>query len=179
VSDTPVSMNSNRLQPGQETQQNTDLQRLNEGIEAAQLRYHHHRVAVTKEFTFDAAHHLHMYEGKCKRLHGHTYRLVVTVSGLLNSIGMVMDFGDLKSVVQKRIEQRLDHAYLNEALPPMNTTAENMVVWMWEELQAGLAEFQKAEENGASDGQDLRLEQLTLNETPTSSATLKREWMEE
>lgn len=137
-----------------------------------ELAYHKKRVAVTKEFTFDAAHHLHAYDGKCTNLHGHTYRVVMTVSGFVNDIGLVIDFGDLKTVFKERIEQKLDHQYLNEVLPPMNTSAENMVVWMWEQLEAGLAK-------AASKEQAVRLEELTLYETPTSRATVNRAWMSE
>lgn len=155
----------------------TFLKPLHKDLQPENLRYHRKRVAVTKEFTFDAAHHLYMYDGKCKNLHGHTYRLAITLSGHLNDIGMVMDFGDLKQMFRERVESRLDHAYLNEALPTMNTTAENMVVWIWEQLEAGLSDFQGKLDPDANQFQDLRLEQLVFHETPTSSVTLKREWM--
>jgi 6-pyruvoyltetrahydropterin/6-carboxytetrahydropterin synthase len=84
----------------------------------------------------------------------------------------VVDFKDLKQLVKERIMKPLDHQYLNEVLPPMNTSAENMIVWMWEQLEEGLANMGKPE-------QELRLEWLRLYETPTSSAFLKREWMVE
>jgi len=51
------------------------VQILGKDIEQHQLKYHDKRVLVSKEFTFDSAHHLHCYEGKCKSLHGHTYKL--------------------------------------------------------------------------------------------------------
>ncbi|WAH38708.1 6-carboxytetrahydropterin synthase QueD [Alicyclobacillus dauci] len=149
----------------------TKLQRLGSDIDENQLAYHKRRVAVTKEFTFDAAHHLHSYEGKCKNLHGHTYRIVVTVSGYVNNIGLVVDFADLKRIYLETIEQKLDHQYLNEVLPPMNTSAENMVVWMWEQLDEAIHKQVAAE-------QQVRLEEVVLYETPTSRATLKRAWME-
>lgn len=145
------------------------LQRLGEDIKRSELAYHRHRVAVTKEFTFDAAHHLHAYDGKCTNLHGHTYRLVMTVSGFVNEIGIVVDFGDLKRIYQTVIEQKLDHQYLNEVLPNMNTTAENIIVWIWESLEQALLQVTSQNE--------VRLEELVLYETPTSMATLKREWM--
>ncbi|WP_067622459.1 6-carboxytetrahydropterin synthase QueD [Alicyclobacillus acidiphilus] len=149
----------------------TKLQQLGTDIQRDELAYHRRRVAVTKSFTFDAAHHLHAYDGKCTSLHGHTYRVVITVSGFVNDIGIVLDFGDLKRIYKEEIEDRLDHRYLNEVLPHMNTTAENMIVWMWERLDAALG--------GQTDPQQaIRLEELTLYETPTSSATLKRAWME-
>ncbi|GMA60134.1 6-carboxytetrahydropterin synthase QueD [Alicyclobacillus fastidiosus] len=147
------------------------LQEFGKDIKADQLAYHGRRVALTKEFTFDAAHHLHLYDGKCKNLHGHTYRLVVTVSGYVNEIGLVIDFSDLKRIYQTTIEDKLDHQYLNEVLPAMNTSAENMVVWMWEQLERALQV-----ETDAS--QQIRLEELVLYETPTSRATLKRAWVE-
>ena len=56
------------------------------------LVYNSHRTMVSKEFTFDAAHHLFHYEGKCKSLHGHTYHLQIAVSGYLDERGMTYDF---------------------------------------------------------------------------------------
>jgi len=149
----------------------TRVQKLHEDIQPEQLKYHQKRVALTKEFTFDAAHHLHSYDGKCKSLHGHTYKLVITVSGFVNEIGIVIDFYQLKRIYKEVIESKLDHRYLNEVLPPMNTTAENMVVWMWEQLSAAFS-------GEGLEQQGVRLEELVLFETPTSRATLRREWME-
>lgn len=146
------------------------VEKLGTDIQKNELKYHNRRVAVTKTFTFDAAHHLHCYEGKCKNLHGHTYRLIVTVSGRVNEIGMVVDFQDLKQAVQRAVKEKVDHRYLNEVLPNMNTTAENMIVWIWEQLEEEL-------ENVVPHKNDPRLEELVLYETPTSYCTLKREWM--
>lgn len=140
-------------------------------IKKHQLRYHHKRVVVCKQFTFDSAHHLHCYEGKCKNLHGHTYKLQVMISGYTDERGIVIDFADLKELVKERIIDPLDHRYLNEVLPPMNTTAENMVVWMYEQIHAALAYYNKE--------QKLRLEELRLWETPTSFAMITRSMMEE
>ncbi|MDQ0484457.1 6-carboxytetrahydropterin synthase QueD [Guptibacillus hwajinpoensis] len=145
---------------------------LGEDIQKSELKYHNKRVAVTKEFTFDAAHHLHCYEGKCKSMHGHTYKVVITISGFVNEIGISVDFGEIKTLFKEVIDSKLDHHYLNEVLPNMNTTAENMIVWMWEQLDQALVE-----RNMKDQGQ--RLEELVLYETPTSYATLKREWMED
>lgn len=147
------------------------IQCLHGDIKPEHLRYHNRRVAVTKEFTFDAAHHLHMYEGKCKSLHGHTYKLQITVSGFVNEIGICVDFTDIKKMYEEVVKDRLDHRYLNEVLPLMNTTAENMIVWIWEQLD-GYVTASGEKERGT------RLEELVLYETPTSYATLKREWME-
>lgn len=148
-----------------------NVQKLGEDIFENELKYHHRRVAVTKEFTFDAAHHLHCYDGKCKNLHGHTYKLVITISGYVNEIGIAVDFSDIKKIYNETIKKKLDHRYLNEVLPKMNTTAENMIVWIWEQIDARL------EEDGLKK-LGTRIEELVLYETPTSYATLKREWME-
>lgn len=146
------------------------LQKIDVDIQRSQLKYHSKRVLVSKEFTFDAAHHLHAYEGKCKNLHGHTYRVILGVSGFTDDRGLVIDFGDIKDIWKEKIEIYLDHRYLNETLPPMNTTAENMVVWMYEKLSEVLLNEQKY--NGA------RVEFIRLYETPTSYAEVRREWME-
>ncbi|WP_349408199.1 6-carboxytetrahydropterin synthase QueD [Pseudalkalibacillus sp. SCS-8] len=149
------------------------VERIDEDIQRHELKYHNKRVAVTKEFTFDAAHHLHCYEGKCKSMHGHTYKLVITISGYVNDIGITVDFGDIKTLFKEEIDAKLDHRYLNEVLPNMNTTAENMIVWIWEQLDQRLQQIPEYQDRKA------RIEELKLYETPTSYATLKREWMED
>ncbi|GGI16982.1 6-carboxytetrahydropterin synthase QueD [Bacillus sp. JJ664] len=146
------------------------LHKIDEHIKKEDLKYHHKRVLVNKEFTFDAAHHLHCYEGKCKNLHGHTYKVIFGISGFVDDIGLVIDFGDIKEIWKEKIEIYLDHRYLNEMLPPMNTTAENMVVWIFEQMENAL----KDETNPA---QDIRVEFVRLYETPTSYAEARREWM--
>jgi len=148
------------------------LQQFQVDIQKDQLRYHRKRVAITKVFTFDAAHHMHDYEGKCISLHGHTYRLEMTISGYPNEIGMSIDFGTIKKIYTEVLEERLDHRYLNETLPPMNTSVENLLVWMWEEIDGWLV---KKDLKAAG----FRIEELKLYETPNSYGTMKREWMEE
>ena len=103
------------------------------------LVYNPHRTLVSKEFTFDAAHHLFHYEGKCKSLHGHTYHLQIAVSGFLDERGMTYDFGRHQSNLQELLRSpTLDHRYLNETLPYMNTTAENMVYWIFQTMNQEL-----------------------------------------
>jgi 6-pyruvoyltetrahydropterin/6-carboxytetrahydropterin synthase len=150
------------------------LQKIDEDIQRKELKYHTKRVLVSKEFTFDAAHHLHCYEGKCKSLHGHTYKVVFGISGYVDDRGLMMDFGDIKDIWKNEIEIHLDHRYLNETLPPMNTTAENIVVWIYEKMKAALGkEENKDQFLGA------RVEFVRLFETPSSYAEARREWMEE
>lgn len=119
---------------------------------------------ITKIFEFDSAHNLINYNGKCEKLHGHTYRLEVTVSGVPDINGLVIDFTLLKSIVNECIIEKLDHQYLNE-LFDFNTTCENLLVWMWNELYPKLKTDR------------FELYQLTLWETPTSYATLTKEDM--
>ncbi len=76
------------------------------------------KIRVTKVFDFEAAHALWNYNGQCSNLHGHSYKLYVTVIGTPTSEGsnpkngMVMDFGDLKEVVNREIVSQLDHAVI-------------------------------------------------------------------
>lgn len=76
------------------------------------------KVRVSKEFVFEAAHALDNHEGKCKNLHGHSYKLIVTVAGKpieddnAPDAGMVIDFTDLKKIVNSEIVHQWDHALL-------------------------------------------------------------------
>ncbi|MFJ8367538.1 6-carboxytetrahydropterin synthase QueD [Bacillus cereus] len=149
-----------------------NLQKMDKDIQRKQLKYHNKRVMVSKEFTFDAAHHLHCYEGKCKNLHGHTYKVVFGISGYVNEVGLAIDFGDIKEIWKNEIEIYLDHRYLNETLPAMNTTAENMVVWIYEKMAEALTK-----ENRVNEYKGARVEFVRLFETPTSYAEVRREWM--
>lgn len=88
---------------------------------------------VLKEFEFDAAHYLPEYNGKCERLHGHTYKLVVKVEGTPDKEGMVIDFIRLKNIVKEEVLNKLDHACLNDILK--QPSAENISVWVWQRLQ--------------------------------------------
>lgn len=75
-------------------------------------------IRITKEFCFEMAHLLSNYDGLCKNLHGHSYRLMVTVKGNISQDetspkhGMVMDFSVLKRIVKEEIVDKLDHAML-------------------------------------------------------------------
>lgn len=147
------------------------VQMLGVDIQSTQLKYHNKRVLVSKEFTFDSAHHLHCYEGQCQNLHGHTYRLQVVMSGRPDDRGITIDFSDVKRLTKLYVVDRLDHQYLNDVLPLMNTTAENMVVWIYEELKAALnIEYPETE---------VHLEEIRLWETPTSYSAVTKAMMEE
>jgi 6-pyruvoyltetrahydropterin/6-carboxytetrahydropterin synthase len=78
--------------------------------------------SVTRRFTFEASHQLPWHPGKCARLHGHSYVLDVTIEGSLNTDGIVIDFGDIKTTVIKHVLDDYDHQHLNDILP--NPTAE-------------------------------------------------------
>ncbi|MEI7554036.1 6-carboxytetrahydropterin synthase [Candidatus Chlorohelix sp.] len=94
---------------------------------------------ITKIFRFESAHKLEYHQGKCAQLHGHSYKLEVS---LCNSIkeapgqsdyGMVMDFSDLSRIVKEAVIARLDHKELGEATG-VYATAEHLVHWIWEQL---------------------------------------------
>ena len=91
---------------------------------------------LTKEFKFEAAHRLPHHDGKCQRLHGHSWRLVVAVDGRQvhqsgPKRGMVIDYGDIKRVVNPLIEEKLDHHYLNDTLGMENPTSELVAQWLY------------------------------------------------
>jgi 6-pyruvoyltetrahydropterin/6-carboxytetrahydropterin synthase len=109
---------------------------------------------ITKEFTFDAAHFLTRYKGKCENLHGHTYKLHVTVEGEINENGLVIDFVDLKKAVNEKIINKLDHSNLNDFFE--NPTAELVVKWIWGQL---------------NDFKNVKLYEIKLWESPTSFVT--------
>lgn len=75
-------------------------------------------IRITKTFTFETAHVLYNYDGKCKNMHGHSYKLFVSVKGNpIDNIenpknGMVIDFGDIKKIVKEEIVNIWDHAVL-------------------------------------------------------------------
>jgi len=85
-------------------------------------------LCVVKEFTFDAAHNLVQYHGKCEKLHGHTYKLQIVVCGEKDEEGMVIDFIELKEIVKREVLNYLDHAYINEIIP--QPSAENIAEWI-------------------------------------------------
>lgn len=107
------------------------------------------------EFTYEAAHYLPNVPigHKCGRMHGHSYRLIVTVRGPINpDTGWVIDFADVKAAVAPLVA-KLDHQTLNDIEGLRNPTVENQLVWLWGRIDLpGLYE-------------------LTLHETATNSAT--------
>ncbi|PIT22992.1 6-carboxytetrahydropterin synthase QueD [Snodgrassella communis] len=130
---------------------------------------------IAKEFQFDACHMLDGHQGKCHNLHGHTYRLIVEVSSPLQPQGsskeMVMDFADIKTIINQHIISQLDHAYLYDETNnnerkiaallkqmqrkvfafPCRTTAEGISRFIFNQLTAYLP-----------------VSKITLWETPTS-----------
>jgi len=91
---------------------------------------------VSVDETFAAAHNLRNYKGKCENLHGHNYKLRVTLAGeKLDAAGLLYDFVHLKHVIQSVIRS-LDHKYLNELSPfdVLNPSAENISRYIYDEV---------------------------------------------
>ena len=82
---------------------------------------------------FAAAHQLKMVAKKCENLHGHNYKLIITIEGQVQEDGMVMDFKLIKEAVNEEVVDILDHTHLNDRLP--NPSAENLAVWIWDKLK--------------------------------------------
>ncbi len=92
---------------------------------------------IFKAFTIEAAHRLpNVPDGhKCARLHGHSFRIELHVSGEPDPrLGWVMDFADLKAAFQP-IYDRLDHHYLNDIVGLENPTSERLAIWLWEQVK--------------------------------------------
>ena len=118
-------------------------------------------LTVTKIFEFAYAHYLPEYPGKCKVMHGHTGILEVEVidAGGVKAFypGMIIDFGDLKKVVNQMVIDRLDHAMLNHFIEI--PTAENITKWVVEQLTPAFGQG---------------LQRVRVYETPTSYAEWRR-----
>jgi 6-pyruvoyltetrahydropterin/6-carboxytetrahydropterin synthase len=99
---------------------------------------------LRKEYGFEAAHFIYNHPGKCRNLHGHSYKLFVSLEGQVNpETGMIIDFDDLSKIVRDKVISPLDHRFLNDLIPL--STAENIVVWIWEQLQPGLPALSQLE----------------------------------
>ena len=140
------------------------------------------KIRITKQFSFETGHALYGYDGKCKNVHGHSYRLDVTVIGAPISdntnvkFGMVIDFGDLKTIVKDEIVDVFDHATVfnkntphvelakelesrghNVLLVNYQPTSEMMVIDFAEKIKKRLPS-------------NIKLHSLKLQETATSFA---------
>jgi 6-pyruvoyltetrahydropterin/6-carboxytetrahydropterin synthase len=118
---------------------------------------------VSVEYAFAAGHALRGYKGKCENVHGHNYKVRVTVGGeKLNSIGLLIDFTDLRAAV-RGLAERFDHQFLNDLEPftEANPSAENLACYLGTELQ------RKFQDRG------LRVSNVTVWETDTTSASYR------
>ena len=139
-------------------------------------------IRITKQFTFETGHALYGYDGKCKNVHGHSYKLSVTVIGKPITdtsnvkFGMVIDFSDLKKIVKEEIVDIFDHATVfNQNTPHIELAAElknrgHHVI---------LVDYQPTSENMVTDfakkiqdrlPNDIQLHSLKLQETESSFA---------
>ncbi len=103
---------------------------------------------------------LPFHPGKCARMHGHSYRLEVAVTGPIKTRGpargMIEDFDRIERAVHERVVDVLDHQHLNDFIE--NPTVENIVLWIWKRLESAL----------------VRLDEVVLWETRTACAVLRR-----
>jgi 6-pyruvoyltetrahydropterin/6-carboxytetrahydropterin synthase len=118
---------------------------------------------VSVEKTFAAGHALRNYHGKCENVHGHNYRVLVTIQGHeLDSIGLLVDFVEVKKLMNHVID-RLDHQFINDVQPfdVLNPSAENMAKYFYDEISTGLGET------------PVRVGEVKVWETDTASATYR------
>jgi len=140
------------------------------------------KIRITKQFTFETGHALYGYDGKCKNVHGHSYKLSVTVIGVPNSnknhvkLGMVIDFGDLKKIVKEEIVDPFDHATVFNKHTPHIELAQELINRGHKVI---LANYQPTSENMVIDfaekikkrlPKEVTLHALKLRETETAYA---------
>jgi 6-pyruvoyltetrahydropterin/6-carboxytetrahydropterin synthase len=143
-------------------------------------------IRVTKEFTFEMAHALYGYNGACRNIHGHSYKLSVCIKGEVRNKkgdpknGMVVDFTDLKEIVKTQIIDKLDHALVLNGDSPHESFANNKS--LFEKIV--LVKYQPTCENLLIDfvnklrpflTEGLKLHHLKLRETSSSYA----EWFDD
>ena len=139
-------------------------------------------IRITKQFSFETGHALFGYDGKCKNVHGHSYKLGVTVIGEPITdedhvkLGMVIDFGDLKKIVKQEIVDKFDHATVFNKNTPHVELAEELQTRGHNVI---LVEYQPTSENMIQDFAEriknrlpkhTELYSLRLQETETSYA---------
>jgi 6-pyruvoyltetrahydropterin/6-carboxytetrahydropterin synthase len=113
------------------------------------------------ETQFSAAHQLRGYQGQCEKLHGHNWRVQVTVSAeKLNTIGIAIDFHELKKLTKEAL-QGLDHSFLNDVFPftELNPSSENIARWLFDTIRKKIRD------------RDVSLTSVTVWESETASAT--------
>jgi 6-pyruvoyltetrahydropterin/6-carboxytetrahydropterin synthase len=119
---------------------------------------------VSVEQTFAAGHALRNYKGKCENVHGHNYRVRITMQGdQLDSTGLLVDFLDVKSLIGGVVDY-LDHQFIND-LPPfdeLNPSAENIAKYFYDRVSGGL-----------KNDVPVRVSEVTIWETDTSSAVYR------
>jgi len=119
---------------------------------------------IVVEHTFAAAHALRNYKGKCENVHGHNYRVRVTIAGeQLDPNGLLVDFVDIKRLMGGAIEY-LDHRFINDLAPfdEINPSAENIAKYFYDRLHEGLTNTVPVE-----------ISEIRVWETDTSSAVYR------
>jgi 6-pyruvoyltetrahydropterin/6-carboxytetrahydropterin synthase len=120
---------------------------------------------LTIKSDFAAAHQIRGYQGACENLHGHNWKVELTITASkLNELGIVIDFREMQRILDEVLDQ-LDHKNLNELTPfrKTNPTSENICYWLFQELEKRLS----------SPG--IKLDKVTVRETDKYAATYCRE----
>ncbi len=140
------------------------------------------KIRITKQFTFETGHALYGYDGKCRNVHGHSYKLSVTVIGTpitdANDVklGMVIDFGDLKRIIKEEVVDPFDHATVFNANTPHLSLARELEARGHKVI---FADYQPTSENMVADfaekikvrlPEQIALHSLQLRETETAFA---------
>ncbi len=137
-------------------------------------------VEIAKEFHWEMGHRLPFHEGGCRNVHGHSYRMRLSVTGRLDENGMVIDYFDMRDIVEPIID-RLDHAFLcdesdtdmrefleahdmKRVMIPFPSTAENIALWLLDQVNQSLSTYT-----------NLQSIAIRLQETERTYAEVRRE----
>ncbi|WP_210130195.1 6-carboxytetrahydropterin synthase [Staphylococcus sp. GDX8P54P] len=105
-----------------------------------QFKYKEGQTILKQQYDFVCDNRIYFSETIYRDLHNHSYRLYVNVLSPIGDYGLGLDFNDIDAIYSKVIEPKLNHQLINETLPDMNTTAENIAMWIWDEFEQYLPE---------------------------------------
>jgi len=98
-------------------------------------------LTLNVKFDFAASHFLTEYNGKCEHLHGHNYKLIITIKGDMKKDGLVQDYTEIKKIMKEHVLEELDHKHLNDIIE--NPSSENLSMYIWKKTKPHLPLLKK------------------------------------
>ena len=130
-----------------------------------QFKYREGRTVLKQQYDFKCDNRIYFSEDIFRDLHNHSYRLYVDVLSPIGDYGLGLDFNEVDKLYEREIAPYIDGQLVNETLPEMNTTAENIAIWIWHQFNKHLPENNS-------------LQKLEFFETDTQGLVLTTELMD-